>query len=378
MYRRPASISLWSFIITVWASNALAGTILVKPSLTVNEMYDSNTNYADKQNEKGDFVTSVMPRIELLNEQEGLTLNGSYSLSSRYYSSDPGLSYISHNGNIGMKIDLSQRTSLTLADSITYSKDSREADINGIQLPQTGILSNSAAITLSRKLNKLTSVTLRGSDSFSKYDESSLIDSRTDSAGIDIIRELTPRMSANTSYTYTNFHFENTDDAHTHAFQLGLSKQVSSDLSLNLSGGTVYSGEIGDKYDWTAQASLSKRYEMSSIAVGYSRGVSTSSGLTDEITISDRGSLTFLQTLSNTMNVTLSGGYSQNRSEPTGNVNVNSYDATVMTDWRPDSWITVGAGYSRFDQWVEGGLGTNLTRDQVFVNITASSDGWRF
>ena len=337
----------------------------MKPSLTVNEMYDSNANYGNRDNQKGDFVSSVTPTIDFSNEGKGLALSGSYSLNSRYYSHEPELGYTGHNGNIGIQLDLSQRSAISFSDLVSYSKDTRETDGIGIQTSRTGILSNNATVALSHRLTGRTSLTLRGSDSFSKYDESSLIDSRTDSGGIDLSRQLNSSRSVNASYTYTNFHFENRggDDVHTQSFQIGLSEQFSSDISLTLSGGAVYSGEIGDKYDWTAQTSLSKKYEMSSIALAYSRGVATSSGLTDEITINDRGSLTFLQTLSKSMNLTISGGYAQSRSEPTGSVNVDSCDATVRTDWRPSSWISIGADIPASSSGLKG------RRGQAFQGI---------
>lgn len=381
MYRKTdASLWLCIFLLTsVMLTDAVSGTSVVKPSLRVEESYDSNADLGSRDR-KEDFITSIVPTIDLVNERKGLTLRGSYSLISRHYSREPELNYISHVGNIEAKMDVSERSSISLSDSVSYTKDSREADGIGIQTTRTGILSNTAAIALSYRLTQLTSLTLRGSDSFSKFDDSDFIDSRTDSAGIDLVRQLNPFRSVNASYTYTNFHFEDRgrDDVNSHSFQLGISEQFSPDLSLNLSGGMVYLGEIGDKYDWTAQAGLSKKFEMSAMTLAYSRGVTTSSGLTDEINISDRGTLTWTQTLARTLNMALSGSYAENHTEPTSTVRIKSYDASIRTDWRPDSWITVGAGYSRFQQWVDGPVGTDLSRDQVFVSVTVSSDGWRF
>lgn len=351
----------------------------VKPSVRIEESYDSNAARGSNSG-KGDLLTSVSPRIDMLNERKGLVLNGSYSLNSRYYSRESGLNYISHSGHVGAKMDISGSSSLSLSDSITYTRDSREADGAGIQLPLSGILTNNVALALNHKLTPLTTVTMRGADSFSKYDESSFIDSTTDTAGVDLSRQLTSLTSANVSYTFTNSHFERSgaNDVQSHSFQLGASNNFSPDLSLNLSVGAVYSGEIGGKYDWTAQAGLSKRFQMSSVTASYSRGVTAPSGLTDEINISDRGSLAWSQALSRTLSMVLSGSYSETHSEPTSLLMIKSYDASITTDWRPNSWLSFGAGYSRFQQWAEGPLGNDSTGDRVFVSIIAATDGWRF
>lgn len=378
--KRSVHILIWTLLISSLGYGvSIAGTVTVKPSVRIEESYDSNATLGSNS-DKGDFLTSVAPRIDMFNERKGLVLNGSYSLSSKYYSRESGLNYISHFGQVGAKMDISGSYSVSISDSVTYTRDSREADATGIQLPLSGILTNNISLALNHKWSPLTTVTVRGSDSFSKYDESSFIDSRTDTAGVDLSRQLTSMTSANVSYTFTNSHFERSggNDVQSHSFQLGASNNFFSDLSLNLSGGVVYSGEIGDKYDWTAQAGLSKRFQMSSVTASYSRGVSAPSGLTDEITISDRGALAWSQTLSKTLGMVLSGSYSESHSEPTSLLWMKSYTASISTDWRPNPWLSFGAGYSRSQQWAEGPLGNDSSGDRVYVSVTAAADGWRY
>lgn len=362
------------------AGDAMAANILLKPSITVEESYDSNPNLGSVQNAKEDFITSVLPQIALSLYRKGLSMSLNYGLNMRLYSNEPELNYISHSGKADSKMDLSEKTSITLSDSISYTKDSLQADNAGIQTSRVGILSNTAAFSLSQRVNQLNTVTLRGSDSFSKFDDPGFIDSRTDSAGIELSRELTPLRSVNVSYTYTNFMFENNlqNNLNTNSFQAGIIERLTNDTSLNLAGGIVYFGDISTKYDWTVRTGLSKRLDKSFISIGYSRGVTTSSGLTDEINISDRGAVTWSQTLAKSLNMTLAAGYSENNTETTANIRTKSYDASIRADWTPNPMFLVGLGYSRFQQWAEGTLGNDLTRDQLFISVTALSDGWRF
>lgn len=382
------SATAWIFILfitSLWISDAKAGALVINPSLRIEERYDSNANQASSDSEEGDFVTSIVPQIEIINEYRELKITGNYSLtsSSFYYDSDRNNSTNYYGLGVTWNRGLTGRTSLSLSDLITNIDSTRpnyeETDI-GIKRRSFGFASNTASVALSHMLSQRNTVSVRASDRLLKYYDSSSIDTRTDSAGIYFSREFTSLGSANASYTFTNFRFDRSErgDTQTHSFALGVSKQFPSDLIINLSGGAVYSGEIGDKYDWITQSSLSKKFESSSIGLAYSRGVTTSSGLTDEININDRGTLTWSRPLTRTMNMSLSGAYSQNHSEPSSSLQSKSYDASIGADWRPESWISVGVGFSHSQQWIDGASATSLSRDQVFVSVTASPEGWRF
>lgn len=373
------------FITSLWILDAKAGILVIKPSLRVEESYDNNAYGLSSGNEEGALVTTVAPQIEFINEYKELRISGNYSLASRYNYYNSDRNYMTHNSGLGITWNrgMTRNTSLSLSDfaSTSYSTtDSFQVTDIGIQIRRSGVFSNTATVTLSHMMSQLNSVSVTASDSFLKYDDSSSIDTRTDSASINFTRQFMSLMSANASYTYTNFHFERSmrDDTQTHSFQLGVSKQFPLYLILNLSGGAVYSGEISDKYDWTSQVSLSKRFEMSSIGLAYSRGVTTSSGLTDEININDRGTLTWSRPFTRTMNMVLSGAYSQNHTEPTSALQSTSYDTSISADWRPEPWISIGVSYSHFQQWFDGPSGSGFMKNQVLMSVTASPEGWRF
>lgn len=373
------------FITSLWIRDAKAGTLVIKPSLRIDESYDSNAYGLSSGNEEGALMTSIAPQIEFINEYRELKITGNYTFTSNYNYYNSARNYMTNDSRLGVTWNrqFTERSSLSFSDfaSTFYSStDSLQVTDIGIQVRRAHVISNIASLALSHMLSRLNSVSLTASDSLIKYDDPSSTDTRTDSAGINFGRRLTSLTSANASYTFTNFHFENSmrDDTHTHSFQLGVSKQFPFDFTLNLSGGAVYFGEIGDKYDWIGQTSLLKSFETSSIGIAYSRGVTTSSGLTDEIIISDSGTLTWSRPLGRTINMALSGAYSQNHSEPSSSLKATSYDTSIRADWRPESWISVGVSYSHFQQWIDGLSARSLSRDKVFVSVTASPAGWRF
>ncbi|MBI5286914.1 MAG: hypothetical protein HY878_04905 [Deltaproteobacteria bacterium] len=207
-----------------------------------------------------------------------------------------------------------------------------------------------------------------------------MIDTRTDSASLTGGYELTPDRTIKMTYTYRNFFFDtagNGNNSENHSIQLALAERLSPTLSLDLSGGVTY-GIDDDRYDWIARAGITKTFQGSSLNLGYSRDVTNTSGLTDETSISDRLSMGWNFTLTRSFNLTISGNLSKNRSEPSARVDTTSYNASIGGEWQPYSWMRVGVGYSRFQQWADGPLGEDLSRDQVFVNITVTPEGWRF
>lgn len=384
--KRPATAWIFIlFITSLWISDAKAGTLVIQPSLGIEESYDSNPYGLSSAEAEGDLVTSIVPQFELINEYRELRITGNYSLESRYNYYHSERNNATHTSGLGVTWNrmLTPNTSLSLSDfasTLYTTTDSLQVTDIGIQIRRSAHFSNIASVDLSHMLSRLNSLSVTASDSLVSYEDSSSIDTRTDSARVNFSRQFMSLMSANTSYTYTNFHFDRgmKDDTHTHSFQMGVSKQFPFDIILNLSGGAVYLGEIGDKSDWTAQASLSQRFEMSSLSLAYSRGVTTSSGLADEVNINESGSLTWSRSLSRTLSMNLSGVYSQNHTEPSSSLRATSYDTSISADWTPVSWFNFGVRYSHFQQWVEGPSVTEFSRDRVLISVTAYPEGWRF
>ena len=363
-----------------WVRDIMAD-VVIKPSIIISEKYDSNIFFRSRDHDVvSDFLTSAGPQIELANEQKGFRLAALYRLNSTYYARHQEF-HLSHNATLTMDKEISKALLLTVGDSFFYTQDSLEATTTGIQIRRTDITSNTIFINTVYKLTNITSVSVRLSDSILEFEDPTLVDTRTDSAAFSGIFMMTTNTSVNTTYTFTNYSFDrpgNMENIESHSLELGLSHHLSSTLLTNLSGGAVYTPSIlNDNYDWTATAEFTKSFQVSSITARYSRPTSDTSGLTNQLSINETHSLRWNYTLTSSSDISLFGNYIKNYTEPVATVDIISYNAGISGNWRPYSWMTLGLGYIYFQQQAGGSVGTDIEREQVFVNISITPVEWR-
>lgn len=350
----------------------------ITPSVGIGERYDSNIYFAGEgQNVESDFLTVISPQISIGSERKGLKLGGLYRLDSIYYSSNDKLNTMNSRASIDMNIQLSQRSSLSMGDSFVYTQYSLDASDTGIQTRRTDITSDSIFLTVNHEFSAQTAagITLRGS--LMEFDDPSFIDTQTYSLIFTGDYKLSPDTTVKAAYDYTNFLFDTGKDTETHALQLGFTERFSSGLSVDISAGAVYMPEMNDQYDWTAGVNLGKSFQQATVRLGYTRDVTHTSGLTDEVNIRDRVSLSWNHQLTNSLNMTISGNLSKNNSKPSARVDTTSYGADISGTWRAYSWMSVDIGYSRFQQWDDNSATGDASRDQVFVTVTLYPVEWR-
>ena len=365
------------------AGSARAESISIVPSLRVGEKWDSNPFLTGEGGEiNHDFVTEIAPQITLSSIATRTQYSGSYRLDSRHYSRYRELDYISHTANIGINSQLSQSTSLSLGDTYVFTPDSQEASTAGIQTPRNDIVSNSAFVMMQRMFGNGSSVSLNLSNSLQDFEDESLFDTRTDSALLSGEYGYSSNTSITMSYTYTkNIYSAATGGesfTETHSSRLGISNQLSTDSSIGVSGGLVYTDDFDEAANWTASANYGKEFLATSLNMDYSRSVTSTSGLTNEINISDNVSMQLKHTFSRAFSANAGGSLLRNRSEPSSDLERTSYTASGGFDWQPLEWFSIDASYTHFQQWVKDALGDNMSRDQVFIGITVTPNELRF
>ncbi|GMT42811.1 MAG: hypothetical protein IEMM0002_1222 [bacterium] len=363
--------------------NARGETITVRPSLRLQEGWDSNPLYTpDDEDAQSDYLTIVSPQLEIVRDGQKLDWNALYRLDSRYYSRLPEANYLNHIANVGMGMELSRSTSLNVTDSFRYTKNSLEAvEDTGILTRRNDIASNTASLTLNRQLGRAGSANLAFTDRVYDYEDPTLIDTRTDSAAISRIFAWSPRttLTATYSFAYAYFDAPLADNVlETDSFRLGAAKNLSNSASVNLSGGVVYTPDFDYRMDWTASAGFDKTLRSSTLSLGYARNVTTyTAGLTAELNVSDRATVAWSTPLSDLSNITVSGAYSKNRSEPSGALDTSSGSARIGYTRRLYSWLTASFDYSYFRQWSGGTISESISREMVFAGFTAVPGEWR-
>lgn len=379
MYR-SVQIFIFLFVLSVFCGvkNVKGENIIVTPALSIDERYDSNVRFAGRgQDIESDFLTILSPQIAAVNEQKNLRLNGLYRLDSRYYSKNQELNNMSHTASLGVNAKLSQSTSLSAGDSFVYTQYSLDVVDTGIQTRLTDITSNTAFITTNYELSPKTSVSMTLRGGLTEYKEPVMIDTKTYSAALSGDYRISAASTINTTYEYTKFLFDTNENIENHSLQIGLTEHPAEDISFNVSGGIVYMPEVDGQRNWTAEANITKRFQQATVSLGYTRTATHTSGLTDEVSMVDRGSLRWNQVLAKSLDMTISGDISKNRSEPSARVDILSYNTGISAKWQLYAWLAIGTGYSHFQQWDDNTLTGDVARDQVFINVTVTPAEWR-
>lgn len=356
--------------------------VAVRPSVTTGIRYDNNaTISAADEDKKEDFIVTLSPQFDIVNDRQKIVLGLTYRATGMYYLKDPQLNTITHFVAADMKAEYSQSTKFGFSDSFSYLRQSLLSSQTNIQTGRYNILANTAALRMDHEFTPKASMTASISDNVLKYEDPTAYDSRTDSAGVTAVYRITPSTSMDAGYVFTHYSFVPSGDTNgirTHTLKLGLTEHFSPSLTFNLSGAVVHEENSGgNDYDWEAGASVTKAFMKSTLSGGYARTVSTTSGLTNTLGINETYSLSYDYRTSDRSDVLLYGAYSTNRTEP-ASVDLASYNAGIKLAYQIRSWLTIGAGYDHFDQRSHGSVGTDVRREQVYVSATVTPQEWRF
>jgi len=367
-------------IIPCCAENAV-GDVTISPTLALSESYDSNVFFRGETGEvEDDFLTTISPQLAMASEGRRSSLSATYRLNSILYHDESSLNYISPQARLAISVDLTDRTTIGIKDAFDYTQDSLEALDTDVQTGRTDIMSNTAGIAMEQALGHSTSLGLNYSNSVVDFDGPGFTDTMRDSAGAELGYSLTEERKLKTNYSYSNFSFDSdggTTHSESHALRFILSERIRPTIAYNVSAGVVFISDSSDDYDWTASAGLEKSFKNSTLGIGYSRDITHSSGLGEEVSIQDRGHMDLDYSLARSLVFTLSGAVSKNRSKFSEQLELISYSASAGLSWQPYEWMETGIAYHRFQQWDDNSLENDVTRDRVSLIITLKPTTWR-
>lgn len=381
MRHRISSPALAALLVLFTAAPpAFAKDTAVRPSITIEERFDSNVRFrGDDEDKDDDFITSAAPRIDISKKRARYDLDVSYGLEASYYAVNPDLNYVSHEAAAAFTLDMTERMRLDLSDRYDYTQDSLRTAETGILVARTGITANTASVGVARAIGERSEAALTLRNRVARYDSPDLVDSRIDSAEAAYAYKYEQNGTARFTYRYTDYKFDTDNDVESHGVSLGIIEDVAPTLTADFSAGVAYTpGLNGDDYFFTAAAGLEKIYRDSVLSVAYTREVTDPTGLADEINISDRVSFGIEQTFSRGLTASLTGGLAKNRTEPNGTVDLNSYNIDLAGGWQAKKWMLLGAGLSYYSQWDGDTFDEGTTRNIIYVNITFTGNEWRF
>jgi len=351
-------------------------------SLRVTQIISSELRYdnnvmAESTNASDDFSLIISPQIELLNERTTTSFSVAYRPSATFYLRNPGINTINHSATLGIHYKASETTSFELNDRAAYTKESLDISLIGLQTTRRGILSNSLSLSMNHAFTSNLSTSITLSDSVLRFEDPASVDSRTDTASVALSYGVTPSTSTMANYSVTNYSFDThtanaTSEILTHSLMLGFTHHLTTSLDIDFSVGSSYTPSV-DHYDWIANANIVKAFQASALSLGYQRATSNTMGLSNQLNINESYHLQFNKSLSDSTSIALSSTYTKNRTSPVATVDLHSLESRISGAWSPYSWMVVSAGYSHFKQWVNGSLGNDVSRDHVFISVTATT-----
>lgn len=357
-----------------------AGTTL-RQTVMAEFRYDTNARIAAEGALSGDDVVLLLvPGFEAMNQRNKLTLTGVYRPSVYFYFKQPELNTISHSGTIAADYEFSPRTSMRAEERLTYSKESLESTLTGYQNRRSGILTNTVNLSMNHALTRRTAMSLSASDYILRFDDPVAVDSRNVSGSAGLNYQATPETQLNGSYNFSRASYDlpggSSSNQNTHSLNAGFSTRFRESMTLLMSGGAVYAQTPGTGdgfFDWVALAEVRKTFNKYDASLSYSRRTTSSSGVTDQLTLNDSFSAGLRHEINRTLSVSLSGNYTRNHSKPDDSFDTKSFTASASGAWRMREWLTFGMGYAHFTQESDGPLGEDLKRDHVFVNINMTT-----
>lgn len=371
MFRKIHFIACCAVLLVLADSGWSYGELLVRPSLSVSEVYDSNPYSRPRDTRVDDFATLVSPRLEFTGRAQRYTFRTAYSLNLSFYHDETSLNHVAHAMRLDADTKITKKTDLRLSDSFTVTQESLDAVTTGIQTPRGDLISNTLRIEAEHAFTPKTSGVLSYEDHLLEYENPELVDSRTDTVSTRMNRALTERTSVNVGYNYTYFTFDrDQNDTSAHGLRLGVSGRLTPTLTYDISGGGVYV-EALDDLEWTTLVDLKTEHTNFAAHAGYTHEVTNTSGLNDEINISDRGYAELDFKLTRRLDLNLTSTIALNRSEPSTNIDAKSYAGGVNVKWQAFEWLVVNTAYSYFRQWTDGSIGNDILRNKVMVQLTA-------
>ncbi len=351
------------------------------PRVSITERYVSNPAFAEKGSEgEADYITVISPGLSLNITKPTLSVTGSYGLDINRYARRHELDKITHLANITISKSYSQKTDYSLSDRFAFTPDSVMAGETGVLVERTDIYSNNISLSVNHILNPVWSLRFLISDNATDFDDPALVDSRRDSLSTGITYKFTPKVSITTAYTLNRFSL-NRDErvVVTHELTTGVNYAISSSLSLSASGGVSYNAETED-FDFVTAGDMNigftRKTPTASMSLTYNRGISTTTGLSEETSTSQSIRLSLNKTLTRALSFSLNGDVTDTKSDISSDVDIISYNVSASGTYIVNTWLALSLGYAHYRQWSDGTKGKDIERDTGFFRIDLHPRGW--
>jgi hypothetical protein len=327
-------------------------------SLSLAILGEYNDNLDQTGSDKiDDFITNIVPGFTLSMQGPSYQLSAGYNFGAEIYAQETDRNSLAKRQQlfVDAQFTLSPRVTLGLSEIFVYDRESNVVSTSGISGGFTDSWRNTLAARLGFQATQRTGLSLFGSYSVLRFDDSSTgdgDDSDTYRVGTGLTYEFTPRLQGNADFSAAYINPEIDLAVTTFTPQLGLAYQITRTLSGRVAGGATLSIFENDETVVTPSGSiaLEQTFRYGSIGVGYDRAVTA-----DVVGVTDRqtafGTLR-LSTIRRDLQFELAPQYTHTR-DPEGANNVRELDAftvNVRLSYQIARNFSLTGAYSYFKQ----------------------------
>ena len=258
---------------------------------------------------------SAYPSLELQSKGEHSNIGLQYTVIGERFEMQPMIKTISHTFSGTFSAQLGKRARLRLSDTLNTAPDySTVAVLKGLvpvsggyqfvfepQLYKRSQLSDSANMGLDVDLNEKSSLTFSASGSLRHYFETAdssrfLADQLRIGGDFGYSRKQSNHTTWTIKYSVWQNYYEIYENKRSHSATIGFSHKLAPSVQFDLSAGPAFTENSSDNLNYVVSANLSKQLETNRFSFGYSRTASDSTGLGGS-TSSHQGQMSFSQRL---------------------------------------------------------------------------------
>ncbi len=213
------------------------------PSIGIKEEYNDNLFFTEKD-KKDDFITTILPGLELINRTERLDLNLSARLGGLIYAKNEDLNFLDqfYNGRLRYSIHPKLKVSADAGFTKDFSPD-RDLEVTGLVTKAIRRykynFSSGAEYTFTEKTKSELSY------SFELYDyerDPEYVDTTSHGVNLGLIHDISkyiPNTLGRANIGYYRYNFEETDVDNYYG-TIGMSRAISEKWNILLDGGASY------------------------------------------------------------------------------------------------------------------------------------------
>jgi len=359
----------------------------ITPNVGIRGTFDDNIFSRETGLEEADFYTTLSPRLSLVYHWALLSAGVTYRGDLDIYAKNSQLNTYSQSANLKLNLDRlvdswSKRSELVLTLRFIYTPDLPNYELDpGVevegdqsQLGRNNTFQNQFGALYRYRFSRQFRATADYSGVQTEYTDPGLVDRLDQSIEGGLAYDLSQRTSIFQTVSYQNILFDGKDRSDVYRATVGWEHSFTTGFSLRLDVGGIHIEEQGtENTRFFFSANLDKTIILdrdTKLSFSYVNDV-RATGLTNRLVLYQSPSATLSKQFTRYLSGSINGRYSSSKTIIDQSVNNEQIRAGAKLSYLFRPWLSGNITYSYYKQNSLGDLGSNVRRNQVFIQMTA-------